>query len=238
MNKQKLHQIIKNHLKWILNEEYGSRADLSGANLSGADLSGADLSGADLSRADLRGANLSDANLRGADLRGADLRGADLSGADLSGADLSGADLRGADLRGADLRGANLSGADLSGADLSGAVNLFSASDFFTKNFRKVEKGYIVFKAIGNTHYSAPQKWDIKEGSVIEEIVNSCNTTECGCGVNFATLDYIKKNHACAITFWECLLKFEDMPGLVVPYNSDGKCRCERLTLLRKISLI
>ena len=108
-----LASILNLHKAWIIGEDYGKRADLSGA-----DLREADLSRADLSRADLRGADLSRADLSRADLSRADLSEADLSGADLSGADLSGADLRGADLHEANLSRADLSGADLSGADL------------------------------------------------------------------------------------------------------------------------
>jgi uncharacterized protein YjbI with pentapeptide repeats len=98
MNKQELDIILTNHKKWLMNEEGGLRAYLSGenlseANLSYADLSRADLSEANLSYADLSGANLSRANLSGANLGGANLRGADLRGANLSGANLSGADL-------------------------------------------------------------------------------------------------------------------------------------------------
>ena len=73
-----LASILNLHKAWIIGEDYGKRANLSGANLSGANLSWADLSGA----------NLREAELSGADLRRADLRRADLSGADLSGADL------------------------------------------------------------------------------------------------------------------------------------------------------
>ena len=58
-------------------------------------------------------ANLSDANLRYANLRYANLSGANLSGADLSGADLSNADLSNADLSDANLSRANLSRANL-----------------------------------------------------------------------------------------------------------------------------
>ena len=82
-------EILKLHKKWIKNEAYGIRADLSEADLRGADLRGADLRGADLSRADLSGANLRGVNLSRADLSGADLREADLRGADLSGANLN-----------------------------------------------------------------------------------------------------------------------------------------------------
>ena len=83
-----LASILNLHKAWIIGEDYGKRADLSGADLSGADLSGADLRRADLRRADLSGADLSEADLRRADLSGADLRRADLREADLSGADL------------------------------------------------------------------------------------------------------------------------------------------------------
>ena len=73
MNKEQLNDILKNHKKWLDDEEDGERADLSGANLIYADLRGAnliyaDLSGANLSYADLSGANLSDANLSDADI--------------------------------------------------------------------------------------------------------------------------------------------------------------------------
>ena len=111
MDKEQLKEVLEKHKLWILEDEGGERADLSGADLSDANLSGADLSGANLRDADLRwadlsGANLSFANLGAADLGAADLRGADLSGANLSGANLSGANLSRAYLRDADLRGA------------------------------------------------------------------------------------------------------------------------------------
>jgi len=34
---------------------------------------------------------------------------------------------------------------------------------------------------------------------------------------------------------WECLILFEDAPDIVVPYNTDGKARCGRLQLIKKI---
>ena len=48
-----LASILNLHKAWIIGEDYGKRADLSGADLSRADLSRANLSGADLRRADL-----------------------------------------------------------------------------------------------------------------------------------------------------------------------------------------
>ena len=78
MNKEQLNDILKNHKKWLDDEEDGERANLRSA---------------DLSYADLRGANLRGANLRRADLSGADMRGANLSDADLSYANLRGANI-------------------------------------------------------------------------------------------------------------------------------------------------
>ena len=77
MEKAELAEILRLHKLW-LNDECGSRADLSYADLRCADLRGADLSGANLRDADLSGANLRDADLSHAYLRGANLRYTDL----------------------------------------------------------------------------------------------------------------------------------------------------------------
>ena len=73
-----LKEVLRVHERWLNDDKYGRRADLSGANLRYADLRDAYLGGANLSGADLR-----DADLGGAYLGGADLRCANLSGADL-----------------------------------------------------------------------------------------------------------------------------------------------------------
>ena len=78
-----LASILNLHKAWIIGEDYGKRADLSGADLRRANLSWEDLSRANLRGADLREANLSEANLRWANLSGANLSRADLSGANL-----------------------------------------------------------------------------------------------------------------------------------------------------------
>ena len=239
------------------------RADLSGANLSGAYLPGADLTKANLFRADLSGANLSGANLSGANLFRANLSGANLSGAylpgadltkanlfraDLSGANLSGANLSGAYLPGADLTKANLSiaylsgadltkaylpGADLSRADLSGAKGLISPIDYILENFEKTEKGIIVYKAFGAV-YRPPDEWIVEQGSIIEEIANFNRADGCGCGTNVAPKEWVFKNYP-RKEIWKCLIKWEWLSGVCVPYNTDGKIRCSRLKLLEKV---
>ena len=156
----------------------------------------------------------------------------DLSGANLSGAYLSRADLRGANLRRADLSGANLSGADLSGADLSGANGLMSSIAYIDAHFERVEKGFIVYKTFGG-QYAPPSKWTIAPESIIEENVNPCRTDDCGCGINVAPLELVKKNYRGDI--WKCLIEWAWLPGVVVPYGTDGKIRCERVRLLEKV---
>ena len=239
-----------------LSEANLSGADLSGANLCRADLSGADLSGADLScvnlcYARLSGADLSCVNLCYARLYEANLPGANLSRANLSYARLYEADLSIANLRGANLRGANLCGANLCGAnlrkadlsevnlhrsDLSGAEGLLSAPNWILKNFLQDEQGIIVYKIIGNTEYPVPDHWDISVGSVIEEVCNPDRTCLCDCGVNFATKEWCDNNYGRNTNrLWRCRIAWMDLAGVVVPYNTDGKARCERLTLLELV---
>ena len=229
-------------------------ANLRGANLRGANLSGANLSGANLSEADMRGAELRSANLSGANLSGAkliwaklrwaDLRGANLSGADLIGADLRDAKLIGADLSDTNLREANLREADMSGADLSGAklrwadlidANLSGAkglpqtADFMAANFERAPDGYIAYKTF-NIRYRSPSTWEIKPGSIIEETVNFVRCTECGSGINVAPLEWVQKNQKGEI--WKVLIRWEWLCGVCIPYNTDGKIRCERVELV------
>jgi hypothetical protein len=206
---------------WTWNEaKYDGILPKEWLNLSDADLSDADLSGADLSDANLSDADLSDADLRRADLRRADLRRADLSDANLSDADLSDANLRRADLR---------------RANLSDARGLLSAADWLKENFACTENGVVVYKRLGVTEYNTPQNWVIAENSVIMEVCNPCRTYDCACGINFGTRQWVDCHYQGA-DIWECLIEWHDLAGVIVPYHTNGKARCERLTLLRKIS--
>ncbi len=185
-------------------------------------------------RADLRRADLGEADLSGANLSEADLSGADLTGADLREADLRRADLGEADLREANLSGADLSRADLGEANLSGVKGLLSSIDYMVNNFNKNEQGYIVYKTFAL--YKAPRsEWKIEQGAVICETVNPTRTDDCGSGVNVATLDWLI-NEKCEIgddnPIWKCLIRWEWLPGVVVPYNTDGKIRCEKVELI------
>jgi hypothetical protein len=147
-------------------------------------------------------------------------------------ADLRCADLSGADLNCADLRRADLSDADLSDADLSGAENLLSAIDYLDANFERTVDGYIAYKTFGG-QYAPPDKWVVKTGSIISETVNPDRCTDCGSGVNVAPIQWVKNNYNGDI--WKCLIRWAWLPGVIVPYMTDGKIRCERVELLEVI---
>jgi len=223
--------------KLIRGYEIKPGADLLRADLSGADLSGANLTRANLFRANLTGANLTSADLTRADLYGANLYDANLTGANLTSANLTGADLIRADLTGAYLTSTNLFGADLSGAnltltDLSGAENLLNPEDWVNAHLERDPegRGIIVYKTF-SSNYHAPPTWKIEPGSVITEVVNPLPTVDCACGVNVATLGWVKR-HGGDRPIWRGLIRWEWLPGVVVPYNTDGKFRCGKLELL------
>lgn len=62
---------------------------------------------------------------------------------------------------------------------------------------------------------------------------NANLTNDCGCGINVAPLRWVKKNFNKQI--WKLLIKWEWLPGVVVPYSTDGKIRCERAMILGRV---
>lgn len=238
--------------------------DLSGADFRGARLLGANFSGADLTRACFAEALLWDANFSGACLESADLidarclrtrfaradlshvnaRGAHFSDADLTRVQAPGADFFAvrfsvarlvlADLRCADLTHARLEGANLDQADLSGALGLLDPVAWLAEHFDSTRDGLIVYKRLGQTEYPAPGHWRIEPSAILTETVNPNRTNACGCGVNFGTYEWCQVNYTDA-ALWKCRIRWIDLAGVVVPYNTDGKARCARLELLEPI---
>ena len=140
--------------------------------------------------------------------------------------------LSGADLRRANLSGADLSGADLSDANLSGSKGLLDAINYMEAHFERTDEGYIVYKTFGE-NYSAPELWKIEPGEIIEETVNCNRTTECGCGINVAPLEWVRRNGRNQP--YKLLIRWEWLPGVVVPYNTDGKIRCSKAQILEAV---
>ena len=128
---------------------------------------------------------------------------------------------------------ADLSGADLRRADLSGAVGLLDACEYVATNFKRVRGGIEVFKSFGE-QYEPPRGWEIKPGAELSEVVNPLPTLDCACGVNVGTREWCDRN--CQKTVWRCLVKWEWLPSMVVPYNTDGKVRVGRVKLIEPLT--
>ncbi len=154
---------------------------------------------------------------------------ADLGGANLRCADLSNADLGSANLSDANLSGADLSDANLGYADLSGTQGVLDAIDYISENFERTDDGYIVYKTFGSK-YKSPGRWRLEKGEVITESCNYDRTCDCGCGINVATLEWVRKHSRGKI--YKLLIKYEWMAGVVVPYMTDGKIRTSRAQII------
>ena len=161
--------------------------------------------------------------------------GGSLQSANLSGADLSRANLSDANLSGANLSDANLSGANLSGANLSGAKGILDPVEWIKNNFKFNSEGIICYKMIGNTTKPWPFYWPkANKNAILTEVVNPDRATDCGSGVNIATKEWCLKNYENS-ELWECLIKWEDAFGIVVPFGTDGKFRAGKVMLIDKI---
>jgi len=232
MDQNKLNKILKEHKLWLSSErKRGKRA-----NLINADLSNVDLTNANLSNACLIDANLTNVNLTNANLINADLSNVDLTNANLTNANLTDAYLINANLTNANLTNANLTDAYLTYAIMDNCKGLIEPIKYLDETFEKEECGYIVYKTF-NSQYSAPKSWNIEEKSeIIENDIETDRRETCDPGINVATKKWVL-DHYPHEQMWKCLLKNEDAENLkntVVPYATDGKIRCRKLTILEK----
>ena len=145
-------------------------------------------------------------------------------------------DLSCADLSGSNLRSADLSGSDLSGSNLSGSNGIMSAIAFMDAHFERTPDGFIAYKTFGSS-YSPNSDWKIEPGSVLTEVVNPDRTCSCGCGINVAPLSWVKDNatNGGRLSIWKVLIRWEWLMGVVVPFGSDGKVRCEKVELIEVV---
>lgn len=151
--------------------------------------------------------------------------------APFQGLDLSGIKVVAADLRRANLSAADLRRADLSDADLSAAKNVPSAIEYLEANFETTTDGYIAYKTFGR-HYPPNSNWIIKAGSVLSEVVNPDRGTDCGSGINVARRGWGDFGGG---TLWKVLIRWAWLPGVIVPFGTDGKIRCERVELIEEV---
>lgn len=239
-------------LKWAsMRRVKASRCSLVDANVQFADLQEAELSYANMGRARLgdakmenvvarscsaEGASMDRLRGRGINLEGSALQRASFSNADLAKANLQYANLFGASLRGCSLQDANLFGTKLSDTDIrdvdfSGAKGLLNPIEFISQ-LEHVEDGVICYKAFGQW-YDSPKHWKIQRGEIITEMCNPNVTSECGCGVNVATYKWAQDNALGEL--WRCLIRWEWLAGVTIPFNGEGKFRATTVQLLEKV---
>ncbi len=226
-------------LEQLVEEAVKLGVDLSNAQLNKLDFSYKNLEDGNFECAEFRDskfieANLKNANLSCAKFGDANLNRADLTNANLTYADLFTASLVNATLINANLRYVGLGHVNLSQANLSQIIGLNDNSKEFLSKLKLTRSGLYVYKAIGNTSYPLNPNWVIKPGAYLEETVNFNRANLCGCGVNFGTLEYVKQQYKNA-DYWLCLIEILDLPNVVVPFGTDGKARCSRLKLIKKI---
>ena len=107
--------------------------------------------------------------------------------------------------------------------------------------FDEEQDGYIVYKTFGSIHKS-PEYWIIKENSIIKEKCDIDRRDACSYGINCGTLDWVRDYNTCKsiililqkynLPIWKLLIKKEWLNGVVVPYATDGKIRCNKTLLL------
>jgi len=137
------------------------------------------------------------------------------------------------DFTGSDLSDIYISDCNTSSMNLSQTTGIKKPKEFMNENFEKDEKGWIVYKGFGYEYPPNPN-WVIQPGSYIEETVNPDRSNTCGCGINFATIKWIDENYRHA-QIWKCRVEFEDACGIIVPYETSGKARCDRLQIIEMI---
>ena len=152
-------------------------------------------------------------------------------------ANLSCADLHGANLRGADLSGAYLSGANLSGAYLSGArgLNPYAVQPLLMLLDQPGKmRAYKLVNDAGEGPFNGGVKYEIGDSVKIVD-ADDDSATNCGAGINVATLDWCIKNWRQGLRI--LIVEFERGDIAVIPTASDGKFRLRRCDVVAEKDL-
>jgi len=133
---------------------------------------------------------------------------------------------------------------DVHSTDFSRSTGLLNPIDDLSENFEWNSDGMIVYKIFD--HYM-PSVWPHlkKPGDILTEEPNYDRTLACGCGINVGNREWFLKQKKeesfdrvpdfCQ-DFWECLIKFRWLSGVIVPYKHYGQIRCSRIQLIKKFS--
>ena len=200
--------------------------------------------------ANLTGASINSSTFRSSTLHGTIFSQAVINDSMINDSIITDADLRGVEMSRSTIKSTSLAKSILGNNDftcnafwhvnLSGVRGLLDPGQWMRENFQTVEEGYIVYKAIGQTTYSAPSHWRIEKDAYLTEVCNTDPWQDCGCGVNFGTFEWVNKFYRLEllngyVDMYRCLIEWPDLTGVVVPYETNGKARCSRLKILERI---
>ena len=134
---------------------------------------------------------------------------------------------------------------NLQHTNFSRSTGLINPIDYLHENFKwnYHTGGMVVYKLFDYIHSSVwPGKYIKKPGDIITEEPNYDRTLPCACGVNVANRKWFQAQKkkgdidtSLVLDFWECLIKFEWLSGVVVPYNVDEQIRCCKIMLVRNL---
>jgi uncharacterized protein YjbI with pentapeptide repeats len=221
-----------------------SHAKFTRANVSFSNFEEANLTEACFYRAKLNKCNLKSADLTKADLSFAKLPRAKLAHANLTGAKLTSADLTAANLYCANLTGALLVGVKLFGADLSGCIGLPTQTQWLKENCIVGSEGIYALKMF-DLFFVSPAHWTLQKGAELTEVCNPDRATDCGSGINVASLtwlnDTVRENFARyrgLQSVWLVKIPWQRVADIVVPFNTDGKFRTSYCELVEEWNVI
>lgn len=248
----------KEHKKWLNGQaEESSRLTLINIDLSKKRIENLDLTDAIFKNVDFNDSFIINTNLSYSMMKNCSFSSSVIDGTLFKGAEIDNVNFLNASLaasnfdfirtREIDFTNTEFSHCSFISSQLSNTKGLINSIDYLNKNFEKTKEGYIAYKLF-EFQYKIPEYWDIKENGILNEVVDANRFDTCSYGINVATLEWIEEN---LISFnnlykifsnneetniWKVLIPFEWLSGVCVPYNTDGKIRCERVKLLRKIT--
>lgn len=140
----------------------------------------------------------------------------------------------GSDLSYASFSNTHFGSVDFTLANISGTQGIPTQREFLSR-FEKTDAGIIVYKSIAEpgqkTSYPPPPHWNVREGEYLFENCERGRHIECACGINFSTEDWCRLTYP-YVNLWRCLIEWEDLADLTVPFEYGEKARCSRLKLL------
>lgn len=120
---------------------------------------------------------------------------------------------------------------------LSQCKGVTTPSDYLDRYFERNQSdtGYIVYKTFGSK-YPPCAEWDISPGSIIYENCDMNRRNPCSYGINVAPIEWIRK-YICAhaaetLDIWRCEILDKWLADVCVPYDTNGKIRCNKLRLI------